>query len=70
MARVCTHLGITAAEVAAFGDQRNDVAMLTWAGLGVAMGNALPEVKAQADHVTLSNDDDGLANELEKLLDL
>ncbi|MDI9590358.1 MAG: Cof-type HAD-IIB family hydrolase [Acidobacteriota bacterium] len=60
-------LGIDRAEVIAFGDAQNDRTMLEWAGVGVAMGNAVDEVKAAADHVTLSNDEDGIAVALEEL---
>jgi hydroxymethylpyrimidine pyrophosphatase-like HAD family hydrolase len=59
-------LGITAAEVVAFGDMPNDVPMLGWAGLGVAMGNAHPDAVAAADEVTASNVDDGVARVLER----
>lgn len=52
--------------VVAFGDMPNDVAMLQWAGMGVAMGNAVDEVTAIADHCTSSNDDDGVAEVLEQ----
>ncbi|WP_300082720.1 HAD family hydrolase [Propioniciclava sp.] len=68
LAKVCAHLGIEASEVVAFGDNINDVEMLTWAGHGVAMGNARPEARAAADEVTLSNDDDGVAVVIERLL--
>jgi hydroxymethylpyrimidine pyrophosphatase-like HAD family hydrolase len=44
----------------------NDVPMLQWAGLGVAMGNAHPDALAAADEVTASNTDDGLARVLER----
>lgn len=50
----------------AFGDMPNDIAMLRWAGLGVAMGNAVDEVCSIADHRTSSNDDDGVAEVLER----
>lgn len=59
---------ISANEVAAFGDQHNDKEMLRWAGLGVAMGNAEDHVKASADSVTDSNDEDGVAKVLETWL--
>jgi Cof subfamily protein (haloacid dehalogenase superfamily) len=59
-------LGITAEDVVAFGDMPNDVPMLRWAGLGVAMGNAHPEAIAAADEVTATNDDDGVARVLER----
>jgi Cof subfamily protein (haloacid dehalogenase superfamily) len=53
--------GIKREEVAAFGDELNDVDMLEYAGIAVAMGNALEEVKAIADFVCLGNDEDGVA---------
>jgi hypothetical protein len=59
--------GLGAADVIAFGDMPNDVEMLSWAGLGVAVANAHPEVLAVADEVTASNDDDGVAIVLERL---
>ena len=52
----------------AFGDDINDLELLQKSGLAVAMGNALPEVKNIADRITASNDEDGIAIELEKLL--
>jgi len=58
--------GITAEDVVAFGDMPNDVPMLGWAGLGVAMGNAHPEAVAAADEVTATNDEDGVARVLER----
>jgi Cof subfamily protein (haloacid dehalogenase superfamily) len=63
---VAAPLGITAGDVVAFGDMPNDIPMLLWAGLGVAMGNAHPEAKAAADEVTTPNTDDGLARVLER----
>jgi Cof subfamily protein (haloacid dehalogenase superfamily) len=59
-------LGITAEDVLAFGDMPNDVPMLAWAGLGVAMGNAHPDAVAAADEVTATNADDGVARVLER----
>ncbi|PXX13168.1 HAD family hydrolase [Mycolicibacterium moriokaense] len=59
-------LGITAEDVVAFGDMPNDVPMLGWAGLGVAMGNAHPDAVAAADEVTASNTEDGVARVLER----
>jgi hydroxymethylpyrimidine pyrophosphatase-like HAD family hydrolase len=59
-------LGITAADIIAFGDMPNDVPMLRWAGHGVAMGNAHPDAVAAADEVTAPNTDDGLARVLER----
>lgn len=62
-------LGIDRTEVAAFGDNHNDLAMLEWAGQGYAMGNATADAKATADEVIGTNDDDGLARKIEELLD-
>ncbi len=59
-------LSIAAEGVVAFGDMPNDVPMLYWAGLGVAMGNAHPDALAAADEVTASNTDDGVARVLER----
>lgn len=58
--------GISAENVVAFGDMPNDVPMLEWAGLGVAMGNAHPDAVAAADEVTAPNTEDGLARVLER----
>jgi Cof subfamily protein (haloacid dehalogenase superfamily) len=62
------HLGITPADVVAFGDGGNDIEMLRWAGTGVAMGNAGQDVRSAADQVTGHVDDDGVASFLEPLL--
>ena len=67
LAETFTALGIDPSEVAAFGDAQNDKPMMEWAGCGVAMGNAVDEVKAVADYVTLSCDEDGIAAALEHL---
>jgi len=69
LAALCAHLGIDAAEVVAFGDAPNDAAMLRWAGHGVAVANAYPAAIVAANEVTLSNDDDGVAVVVERLLD-
>ncbi|GAA0396416.1 Cof-type HAD-IIB family hydrolase [Paenibacillus motobuensis] len=58
---ICELLGINMEEVAAFGDSLNDLAVIQAAGLGVAMGNAQLAVQEQADVVTASNNDDGIA---------
>lgn len=57
--------GIEIEETMAFGDGGNDIPILRRAGIGVAMGNALDNVKAAADYVTSSIDDDGVSNALE-----
>ena len=61
-------LGIHPDEVVAVGDQVNDIDMVQFAGLGVAMGNAVPELKAVADKVIGIHDEDGLAAFLETLI--
>jgi HAD superfamily hydrolase (TIGR01484 family) len=61
-------LGVKAAETIAFGDMPNDIPMFAWAAHGVAMANAHAELKAVADEVTASNDEDGIAVVLERLL--
>lgn len=66
---ICSVLGIRTEEVIAFGDAPNDIPMLQTAGVGVAMGNAHEEVKAASDFVTLTNNEDGIAAALEKLLE-
>ena len=60
--------GVSMDHVAAFGDDVNDVEMVEQAGLGVAMDNAVAEVKAVANRITASNDDDGVALVVEELL--
>lgn len=59
--RLANHYAIDLRDVVAFGDQENDLSMLETAGIGVAMGNASPYVKARADQTTLSNEEDGFA---------
>lgn len=58
-------LGISRKEVIAIGDGYNDLSMIKFAGLGVAMGNAQEPVKKAADYITLSNEDDGVAEVVE-----
>lgn len=65
---LCEHLGVDTADTMVFGDGDNDIEMLRAAGDGVAMGNAIPEVLACADHVTLSCDEAGVAAYLEPIL--
>lgn len=63
---VVARLGLSAADVLAIGDGRNDKEMLAWAGRGVAMGQAVEEVRAVADAVTDSVYDDGAATEIRR----
>ena len=60
-------LGITPADMVAIGDGENDVALLRLVGLGIAMGNAPPSVRAVADWVTDTNNRDGVALAIERL---
>lgn len=62
------HLGLSHKEMIAIGDGFNDVSMIKYAGLGVAMSNAQDAVKAEADYITLSNEEDGVAAVVEKFV--
>jgi len=64
--RLCADLQIPPSRVLAVGDSRNDVPMMRWAGIGVAMGNALPEVRNAVEHVTDANTEDGVARAIER----
>jgi Cof subfamily protein (haloacid dehalogenase superfamily) len=66
LAEVAELSGVDAADVAAFGDMPNDVSMLRWAGYGVAVANAHPDVLAAADEITAPNSEDGVAMVLER----
>jgi Cof subfamily protein (haloacid dehalogenase superfamily) len=66
--RFSADLGIAREDVMAIGDGALDAGMIAWAGRGVAMENAAPETLAAADEVTLSNDEDGVALVLERLI--
>jgi HAD superfamily hydrolase (TIGR01484 family) len=68
LAMVCERLGIRAAEVVAVGDNWNDLPMLAWAGVGVAMANSSAEMLEIADRVVASADDDGVADLLDELV--
>ncbi|KOE82511.1 HAD family hydrolase [Vibrio alginolyticus] len=63
---IADHLAITADQVICMGDAENDHHMLEFAGLGIAMANAMEQTKKIADHITLSNDEDGVAIAIEK----
>ncbi|MEU9333338.1 HAD family hydrolase [Streptomyces sp. NPDC048290] len=67
LALAARRLGVRAEHTIAFGDMPNDIPMFDWAGHGVAMANAHPELKAVADEITTSNEDDGIAVVLERL---
>jgi Cof subfamily protein (haloacid dehalogenase superfamily) len=64
--KLCELYGISPEETVAIGDERNDIPMLKLAGMGVAMGNALPEVKEAADYVTDTVNNDGVVLALRK----
>ncbi len=61
-------MGYKKEEMIAFGDSHNDSSMLKYAGIGVAMDNAVDDLKAVADEVTLSNEEDGIAYTLSKYI--
>lgn len=66
--RLASSMGLRSARVMAIGDSWNDIDMLKYAGIGVAMANAAPEVKEAADYITCNNDDDGVAEAIEKIV--
>lgn len=68
LAALCRHLGIDPTDAVAFGDSSNDTDMLLAAGCGIAMSNALPQVKEIADALTLSNDECGVADAIYKMV--
>ena len=65
---LCRHLNISSSKIAAFGDDFNDIGMLKLCGKGLAMENAIDEVKKAADQVCASNENDGVAKWIEKNL--
>jgi Cof subfamily protein (haloacid dehalogenase superfamily) len=68
LAKLCEILGISNEEVVTFGDYQNDISMIKFAKLGIAMGNATAEIKEVAEYVTDTNDDNGFANAIKKLI--
>jgi Cof subfamily protein (haloacid dehalogenase superfamily) len=66
--RVSERLGLPREETLAVGDHLNDLRMLDAAGIGVAMGNALPEVRCRAAHVTGTVEEDGVAQVIERFV--
>ena len=61
-------LGFKASEVMALGDEANDAAMIEYAGMGVAMGNATDEIKSMAQYITKTNEEHGVAHAIEKFV--
>jgi len=68
LGRLLNKLDLTPDDLVACGDGFNDIEMIKYAGFGVAMGNAVDEVKAVADFVTKSNDENGIVCVLEKIM--
>ncbi len=66
--QLAEHLGIARDEIIAIGDNNNDLDMLQYAGLGVAVDNAVPVAKAVARRLTASNDEDGVARLIHELI--
>lgn len=65
---LCNRLRIYQSEVIAIGDSENDLSMINFAGLGVAMGNGNENIKKQSAYITDSNDEDGVAKVIEKFI--
>lgn len=63
-----SEIGMTREEMIAVGDGFNDLSMIKYAGLGVAMANAQPVVRENADFITLSNEEDGVAHVVRKFM--
>lgn len=66
--KICEYYGVHPSEVIAIGDNENDISMIEYAGLGIAMGNSEEKVKEIADYITESNDRDGVAMAIEKFI--
>lgn len=65
---ICQHYGILQEETIAFGDGANDIEMLEWAGIGIAMGNADEGVKKHANMVTTDVDNEGIENAVNEIM--
>lgn len=68
--KLMEHYSIEASELMTFGDNHNDIGMIKMAEIGVAMGNAVDEVKAVADHITESNFEDGVAKAIRRFIEV
>lgn len=67
--RMLQSIGLTREDAICCGDGYNDISMIQYAGMGVAMGNAQPAVKEAADYITASNDEDGLVQVMDKFME-
>lgn len=65
---VAKQLGLKREEIICVGDAGNDLDMIRYAGLGVAMGNAFDEIKSEADYITHTNEEDGVAHVIEEFM--
>ena len=70
LGRLAEGLGLSADQIIACGDSGNDIPMIRYAGLGVAMANALPQVKEAADYITLSNREEGVLHVIRTFIDI
>lgn len=68
LGKLLKHLELERSQMIACGDGFNDLSMIKYAGLGVAMSNAQETVKEAADYITLSNDEDGIAHVIDKFM--
>jgi Cof subfamily protein (haloacid dehalogenase superfamily) len=68
LARLAGHLGLPLGETIGIGDNDNDLELVEWAGLGVAMGNASPAVKAAADYIAPPVDEEGVIEVIERFI--
>lgn len=69
LSKLLNHLGLSKEQMISCGDGYNDVSMIEYAGMGVAMANAQIVVKEAADYITLSNDEDGIAHVIHEFMD-
>lgn len=68
VAMLATFYDLKREEIICIGDSENDLSMIEYAGLGIAMGNAIDSVKQKADYITESNDNEGVANAINKFI--
>ena len=68
LGKLLRHLELDRSQMIACGDGFNDLSMIKYAGLGVAMANAQEEVRKAADYITRSNDEDGIAHVIDKFM--